>query len=604
MGGRGPELSLDWEEGLFKLVGRLWRKLRPGPPPPGPHAFVALTQGRTLEALAGVVAGEPMRVLDAAGVGGLRGVELLVPSVVSDAATWAENRELVLLRVLVGAEARRLSAGRTLPTDARAVVATFRAASRSLAESLAGFPLLHLRVATRTLAAAPPPLRGVLAAALDLEGPWPAPEFGPADESLVVSCWGTLLAPPADAGAVTAGSLPTRTLGAERKGRNVDAVNRVTLDERRARERVVTHSFEKIETLEEHRGQLQRMDGADELDEHGEALDELDLRELIRGGEAAESMVKAEVGLGSGIPDVARVEADEVGLPYDEWDEARGAFRPGWCTVYAAPVREHDPAWLVAATVRHRRLVDELHRRLLVHRGRRRPRARQREGEDVDVDALVDELADRRAGRTPSDRVYVDRPRAQRSFATTVLLDVSLSTDAWMDDQRVLDVARESVLVLGDVADRLGDTLQVLAFASHTRNRCRVWTLRDWNEPWATARGRLGALRPQGYTRIGPALRHGTRELLRSGADHRLLLLLSDGRPTDLDRYEGRHGTADVRHAWREASASGVHTHVLAIDRAASATLAATFGDGSWHVVPHPGALPEALATVYGRMHG
>ena len=85
-----------------------------------------------------------------------------------------------------------------------------------------------------------------------------------------------------------------------------------------------------------------------------------------------------------------------------------------------------------------------------------------------------------------------------------MLLDVSLSTDAWVANRRVLDVAREAVLVLGEVAHRFADPLQVLAFASHTRNRCRVWTVRDWHEPWALGKARLGALHPQGYTRIGP----------------------------------------------------------------------------------------------------
>ena len=185
-----------------------------------------------------------------------------------------------------------------------------------------------------------------------------------------------------------------------------------------------------------------------------------------------------------------------------------------------------------------------------------------------------------------------------------MLLDVSLSADAWVDGARVLDVAREAVLVLGEVAHRLGDSLQVLAFASHTRNRCRVWTVRDWGEPWAAGRARLGALHPQGYTRIGPALRHATTELARTEADRKLLLLVSDGKPTDYDRYEGRYGVADVRQALREAEARGVSTHALAVDAVAGAHLPSMLGPGAWHVLPHPRRLPEALTTVYGRLVG
>jgi len=114
----------------------------------------------------------------------------------------------------------------------------------------------------------------------------------------------------------------------------------------------------------------------------------------------------------------------------------------------------------------------------------------------------------------------------------------------------------------------------------------------------------LGALQPQGYTRIGPAIRHGIFELSQAPARNRLLLLVSDGKPTDYDKYEGRYGVADVRQALREATREGVVAHALAVDKAARAHLPEMFGPGAWHVLPNPDALPEALATVYGKVTG
>ena len=157
------------------------------------------------------------------------------------------------------------------------------------------------------------------------------------------------------------------------------------------------------------------------------------------------------------------------------------------------------------------------------------------------------------------------------------------------------------MLVLGEVADRLGDRLQILTFASHTRNRCRVWEVKGWHDGWCESRDRLGALEPRGYTRIGPALRHATAGLAAEPADRRLLLLVSDGKPTDYDRYEGRYGIADIRQALREAEAAGVHPHALAVDAIARDYLPPMFGPGNWNVLRDPGALPEALTTVYGR---
>jgi nitric oxide reductase NorD protein len=115
-------------------------------------------------------------------------------------------------------------------------------------------------------------------------------------------------------------------------------------------------------------------------------------------------------------------------------------------------------------------------------------------------------------------------------------------------------------------------------------------------------RAHLGALQPEGYTRMGPALRYATDQLAREASRRRLLLLITDGRPTDFDRYEGRHGMSDVRQALREAVQRGVHVHALALDPRARAGLPAMLGDGRWHLLHHPEELPELLTTIYGRL--
>jgi nitric oxide reductase NorD protein len=301
------------------------------------------------------------------------------------------------------------------------------------------------------------------------------------------------------------------------------------------------------------------------------------------------------------IPDVARLDPSERGIIYDEWDWRAQRYKVGWCTVYPTPTRAQDPAWTRAALARQRRTIEALRDKLLIHRSRLQEAPRQRQGDDVDLDALVEALALRRAGHE-DPRVYLQRQRRRRDVATTVLLDTSLSTDSWVQGRRVLDVAREAALALGEVAYSLGDRLQILAFASHTRNICRVWEVCGWSDPWMTARHKLGALKPQGYTRIGPALRHASSRLAKAPAQRRLLLLISDGKPTDYDRYEGRYGLADVRMALREARQAGVCVHALAVEATARASLPEAFGAGAWHVLPRPELLPQALTEAYGRL--
>ena len=159
-----------------------------------------------------------------------------------------------------------------------------------------------------------------------------------------------------------------------------------------------------------------------------------------------------------------------------------------------------------------------------------------------------------------------------------------MSADAWVAGRRVLDVSREAVLVVGEVCDRLGEDLAVLGFASHTRNRCRVFEIQRPGEPWRLGQARLGAVRPQGFTRIGPALRHAVQQTLSRRTRRSLVVLIRDG-PTDYDRYEGRYGVSDVRQAVREAERQGVHVHALSVDRAERGELPSMLGPGHWDVL-------------------
>ncbi|MCA9490012.1 MAG: VWA domain-containing protein [Myxococcales bacterium] len=627
MGGLRPGdlLEIDWEVGVFKAVRALWVRLFPAPPPyDAGRAAVLADHLRPLELLAQLVAGEAVSLKPARVHGGVRGRDLLVPAWVDRASAPEENRGLLLLRVVHAAAMRRVSRDLPLPQDeGERLRASLRAVDQATDVLRGELPLFgpawDEAVGAELLARPSDVARGrprrteaLRAATLRGERPWADPSLfaGLADErgpdGPPVLLFGALLA--ADTEDATSGRTPDQhrapSAGTEHEAPAVEDLRRVLLDPEEQEQKVLTHTFEKVETLDAWEGTVQREDGSDELDEHLEALQEVDLRSLIRGGQEAGSVLRADLDLKADIPDVESIAPGEHGLAYDEWDHRAARYRLGWCTVYPTPVRATRPSWAAEARSRHQRLIARLQRRLADHRSRLAPRPRQLDGEHPDLDALVDHLADVRAGRTGDGRLYVRQQRHLRDVVTTVLLDVSLSTDGWVADRRVLDVAREAVLVLGDVAHRLGDRMQVLAFASATRNRCRVLEIKRWNEPWAVGAARLGAIEPMGYTRIGPALRHATADLARQAADARLLLLISDGKPNDHDRYEGPYGIADVRMALREANGMGVATHALAIDPSAVSWLPRMLGAGRWHVTHTPDALLPALSEVYGRWTG
>ncbi|MFT5679183.1 MAG: nitric oxide reductase NorD protein [Myxococcota bacterium] len=602
-----PSLELDWELGIFKALRSLWRAVTPTQAPAfdaDRAAQLATVEGR-LRIVGSVLAGRPVRILTARTHGGIRGRDLLLPPWIDLLDDPEANAGLYLLRVATGATICRLSPKVPADPDARflAGLRVGREAIALLREELPGYATALDEVLPILLAAHPAaehPAQRLVHAALRGE---------PLDEVVegAASCpppllWGALIpVEVSEASDADADAAPPSSGGTEEEAPPVEDLTIVHRDPDRVTE-LPTHTFEKVETLEEFAGTLRQLDGGDDLSEHMEALSELDLSHLIRGGPQAHSVYRADISMGASVPDISRIEPGETALRYDEWDFRRRRYRPGWCSVYPAGLPPGDPSWSRAALRTHRRLIETLHRRLLARRSRLRPAHRQRSGEDVDVDAVVDARAALAAGRQPSRRLYIRQRRAQRDIATTVLLDLSLSSDAWINNRRVLDVAREAVLVLGEVADRLGDRLQVLGFASQTRNQVRVWCIRDWHEPWSVGRGRLGGLAPQGYTRIGPAIRHAAAGLARVSAKDRLLLLVSDGKPTDYDRYEGRYGVADVRQAIREARQQRIHTHALAIDVRARDYLPQMLGTGGWSILPRPDDLVETLSAVYSSL--
>ncbi len=609
-----PSLELDWELGIFKALRSLWRAVAPTPPPrfdADRAAQLCEIEGR-LRIVGSVLAGQTIRILPAREHGGVRGRDLLLPTFIELLADPEANAGIYLLRVAICATISRRSP--PVPADP---VARMHAESRAAAEAIAalrdelpGFGPALDAVTPVLLAARPTGLTG-LGAAVDgliravrcgapVDGDSSAAALsGPAGTPSLL--WGRLI--PVEVSDETADADAT-TPASGATGEEAPPLEELTVvirDPDRVTELPV-HVFEKVETLEAFSGSLRQLDGSDDLSDHLEALSEVDLSHLIRGGPQAHSVYRADISMGASVPDVGRIEAGEKAIRYDEWDFRQRTWRPGWCSVYPSGLPAGDARWANAAASRHRRLIQTLHQRLIARRSLLRPSYRQRSGEDVDIDAVVDARAALAAGRQPPSRLYIRQRRAQRDVATTVLLDLSLSSDAWIDGRRVLDVAREATLVLGEVADRMGDRLQILGFASQTRNQIRVWCIRDWHEPWSRGRARLGILAPQGYTRIGPAIRHATAGLAAAGARDRLLLLISDGKPTDYDRYEGRYGVADVRQAIREARQQRIHTHALAVDVRARDYLPEMLGPGGWSILPRPDSLVETLSRVYSRL--
>jgi nitric oxide reductase NorD protein len=376
-------------------------------------------------------------------------------------------------------------------------------------------------------------------------------------------------------------------------------VEYVDLESQKERDNPLVHSFEKVHTATEYQSGRKQLDGSDQLAEQEEALDELELTKLTRTTETAQSIYRADLQAGLHTADLAEEPESTRAHRYPEWNFKRREYRADWCTVNEHLSPPSGPASTVTAASRRLhgevlRLQAELKRLELD----RRWRNRQLDGSEIDIDALVDRQATLMAGKHPDPRIYVRRKVHDSELAMLILVDASLSSDSWVSNRRIFDVVRDSAQVLVESFEPTSAKLGLGVFYSNTRRDCRFLLAKGFDDSSRTGLQRLHAVSPAGYTRIGPAIRHALELLEESGARRRLVLLLTDAKPTDYDHYEGRYGIEDVRQALREASEQGTHCLALAVRDKGEAYLTQMFGTHGWMLLPDVHSLPSHFVSV------
>jgi nitric oxide reductase NorD protein len=249
---------------------------------------------------------------------------------------------------------------------------------------------------------------------------------------------------------------------------------------------------------------------------------------------------------------------------YDEWDYRRGSWRHGWCHLYEmkAPVGDHE--WVDEVRSRHAHLIRSIRRRFEALRGEDKPQKRQFDGEEIDLDAQVEARADRKSGSEPSSRLFIHRRRIERSLAVMFMVDMSGSTKGWVNDAE-----RESLVLLCEAIEALGDSYAIYGFSGWTRTHCDIYPVKRFADRYdAETRQRIAGIEARDYTRMGVAVRHLSGLLVRQNTRHKLLVTLSDGRPDDYgDEYRGRYGIEDTRRALLEAREKGIRSYCVTIDR-------------------------------------
>lgn len=339
--------------------------------------------------------------------------------------------------------------------------------------------------------------------------------------------------------------------------------------------------------------------GTEEDDDTSEAermADDLDTMSVTQDQQTVASRVKFDLDLPSAASDDRRL---GPGIPLPEWDYRRAALRPNYCRLQPMVAADAPPAEL---PYRLDRLARRLRNQFQALAPSRIWYRAQPEGSEVDLEAYERFIAQRAAGKANSDgRLYRDFRSGGRDLACLLLADLSLSTDTWVNnDARVIDVIRDTLFLFSEAMSSTADRFGLYGFSSRHRDHVRFHILKDFREPYnRVVRGRLAALKPGFYTRMGAAIRHATDLLAKQPGSQRLLLILTDGKPNDLDQYEGRYGIEDTRMAVIEARRQGLRPFCVTIDDEGGAYLPHLFGASGYVVIRRPSELPRRLPQLY-----
>ncbi|MFD2453067.1 nitric oxide reductase activation protein NorD [Ideonella paludis] len=298
------------------------------------------------------------------------------------------------------------------------------------------------------------------------------------------------------------------------------------------------------------------------------------------------------------------------GLPprhYPEWDPSSQHMRPDWVCVFDGLQPAGDATQIDRLLAEHSATSKHLQRLLdaLKPQGRQRLR-QQAQGTELDVDAALRAVVDARAsGHTLDERVYSSHQRQGRNMAVLLLLDLSASVNdavPGVEGQTVLSLTRAAVALLAQAIQTLGDQLAIAGFHSNTRHEVRYWHIKGFGEHWqadSAPKARLAAVQGAYSTRMGAALRHAGHLLSGRRADKRLLLVLTDGQPADVDSNDPMDLIDDAAHAVRELrDQASIYTHCVSVDAQADDYVQRIFG-ARYSVIDRVEQLPRRLPEIF-----
>ena len=327
--------------------------------------------------------------------------------------------------------------------------------------------------------------------------------------------------------------------------------------------------------------------------------DDMDNISVAQDSETTSGKIKLDLDLPSSqYDDIVLGE----GIPVDEWDYKKQQLQKDHCRIIPMTSKDAEPCDL---PTRLNQQARKIRRQFEILQPQRHWVSRQNEGTEIDLENYINFLTDRKHGHVNADTpVYRDLRNQSRDLSCLLLADLSLSTDAYVNNKsRVIDIVRDSLYLFSEALNVTGDNFGLYGFSSRNRNHVRFYDIKRFDEDYNDEiRGHIEVVRPGYYTRMGAAIRHASNLLEQQATSQKLLLILTDGKPNDLDKYEGRYGAEDTRQAIIEAEKKGLQPFCVTIDEKAEDYLPYLFGTNAYILIKHAEELPSKLPLLYLRL--
>ena len=287
---------------------------------------------------------------------------------------------------------------------------------------------------------------------------------------------------------------------------------------------------------------------------------------------------------------------------YPEWDYTSQSYRPDWISLYERLHPSGNPTDIDTLLAKHSALAKRLKRLLDLLKPQEKVRVRyQEEGSELDLDVAIRSLIDFKSGSQPDPRINMSHRTDGRNIAVMLLLDLSesLNEKTVGSEQTILALSQEAVSLLAWSIEQLGDPFAIAGFHSNTRHDVRYLHIKGFGEHWNDdVKGRLAAMEAGYSTRMGAAMRHAAHYLKGQTADKKLMLILTDGQPSDVDAHDERLLIEDARQSVKELDHQGIFTYCISLDPKADAYVSDIFGH-QYTVIDHIERLPEQLPKLF-----